>query len=390
MPFLVYGGRGVTVAYKTVTLVDRVQLPAVALNLSGRPSLVEPVQLSTKLPVVVNQSSERTVQGVQLKPDFYRCGVRYERIKKLLPTLDISEKNKELLAKYDVHMCSRGLSLSRKVKYLYILIKVCQKFQKDYACFDSQAMQELKIWMNSSVLSKATQNDYIIAVKMLLEFIGINAVELTVKGVRFKKLPPELLTEKEVEDMVNCCTRIRDKAIISLLYELGARIGEILNLKVGDVVFDQLGAYVMLDGKTGQRRCRIVKSVPLVQSWLLACPTTDSRRYLWIKSNKELLGYPMVRKLLKGLAKQLGIQKRVYPHLLRHSRATVLAKHLTEQQLKVYLGWTADSNMASTYVHLSGKDVDNAILQMNGSSGSNGDCFEEFMKFYQVWKVRKS
>ena len=39
---------------------------------------------------------------------------------------------------------------------------------------------------------------------------------------------------------------------------------------------------------------------------------------------------------------------------------------LTEQQLKAFFGWTGDSRMASTYVHLSGGDIDNAVLQANG------------------------
>ena len=61
-----------------------------------------------------------------------------------------------------------------------------------------------------------------------------------------------------------------------------------------------------------------------------------------------------------------GIKKRIYPHLFRHSRATALANHLTEAQMKVYLGWTQSSNMTSVYIHLSGKETDVAILKANG------------------------
>ena len=43
-----------------------------------------------------------------------------------------------------------------------------------------------------------------------------------------------------------------------------------------------------------------------------------------------------------------------------------MAAHMTEQQLKKYLGWTEGSNMAAVYVHLSGKDIDDAVLKMNG------------------------
>jgi len=61
-----------------------------------------------------------------------------------------------------------------------------------------------------------------------------------------------------------------------------------------------------------------------------------------------------------------GVKKRVNPHAFRHSRATFLANNLTEAQMKEYFGWVQSSGMAAVYVHLSGRDVDNAILKLHG------------------------
>jgi integrase/recombinase XerD len=69
---------------------------------------------------------------------------------------------------------------------------------------------------------------------------------------------------------------------------------------------------------------------------------------------------------LKKIAKRAGIQKKIYPHLFRHSRATALANKLTESQMKEHFGWVQGSDMAATYVHLSGRDVDNAFLKIHG------------------------
>ena len=69
---------------------------------------------------------------------------------------------------------------------------------------------------------------------------------------------------------------------------------------------------------------------------------------------------------MKKITRKAGIKKRVYPHLFRHSRATHLASHLTEAQMKQYFGWVQASKMASVYVHLSGRDVDKALLRLNG------------------------
>ncbi|MBI4448817.1 hypothetical protein HY641_02200 [Candidatus Woesearchaeota archaeon] len=43
-----------------------------------------------------------------------------------------------------------------------------------------------------------------------------------------------------------------------------------------------------------------------------------------------------------------------------------MANHLTEFQMNHYFGWIQGSGMPSTYVHLSGKDLDGAILKLNG------------------------
>jgi uncharacterized C2H2 Zn-finger protein len=51
---------------------------------------------------------------------------------------------------------------------------------------------------------------------------------------------------------------------------------------------------------------------------------------------------------------------------MRHSRATELANILTEAQMKEHLGWVPGSDMPSTYVHLSGRDVDGALLKAHG------------------------
>lgn len=268
-------------------------------------------------------------------------------------------------------------------------MRISKIMNKDLSCLDAVDIDNFKLWLNSSKLQKATQEDYLISLRKLLESLGKDISNIKVKRSRKKKLPQELLSETEVQQIINNVPTVRDKTLFSLLYETGARIGEILNMKVCDVIFDDKGAYVMLDGKTGQRRNRIIKSIPLLKEWIIAVPTDDSKRFLWVTKDGNRLGYPMIRKILKKLEKQLKLNKRLYPHLFRHSRSTELAKYLTEQQLKAYLGWTADSKMAGTYVHLSGKDVDNAILQINGSSSSNDSSFDEFMRFYKMWKERK-
>lgn len=71
-------------------------------------------------------------------------------------------------------------------------------------------------------------------------------------------------------------------------------------------------------------------------------------------------------RLVKKIAKKAGIKKRVHPHLFRHSRATHLAPHLSEALLKQHMGWAQSSDMAATYIHLSGQELDKALQKLNG------------------------
>ncbi len=126
----------------------------------------------------------------------------------------------------------------------------------------------------------------------------------------------------------------------------------------------------MVNGKTGMRQIPILFSVPYLAQYLNLLKELRQNDPLWWnlkQSNiKGQLDYGGLRKMLKVIAEASGIEKRIYPHLFRHSRASNYANKLTEQQLKMFFGWTRASSMAAIYVHLSGRDIDDAVLVANG------------------------
>ena len=183
-------------------------------------------------------------------------------------------------------------------------------------------------------------------------------------------MPEELLTDKEIADIVRCCLTLRDKALIATLAESGCRVSEIATMQVKHVSFEQYGARLVVNGKTGMRKILVVTSSPYLQEWINSHPFNNNpNAILWQNTqHKEFLCYHRIADILKDSAKRAGIKKRVHPHLLRHSKATALASVMSDAQLKSYLGWTAGSKMAATYVHLSGKETDDAILRANNLS----------------------
>jgi len=111
-------------------------------------------------------------------------------------------------------------------------------------------------------------------------------------------------------------------------------------------------------------------STPALGEWLNTHPNRrDPSSPLWVgegRGGSSPLRYEAVRTLIQRLADRVGIQKSVNPHKFRHSRATFLAKRLSDAQMDQYLGWAPGSKTHSIYYHLAGRDVDGALLSIYG------------------------
>lgn len=85
------------------------------------------------------------------------------------------------------------------------------------------------------------------------------------------------------------------------------------------------------------------------------------------KREKTRLSYEGLRGVCKINKKYFPQRlRRLYPYVFRHSRATHLASFMTEAQLCQHFGWVQGSKMPRVYIHLSGRDVDEAVLRAYG------------------------
>jgi len=186
-----------------------------------------------------------------------------------------------------------------------------------------------------------------------------------------RTLPKSILTRGEIRQLIDACDNQRDRALVFVTYEVGPRDAEILGTKIKDVEFDQFGAVFYLNrGKTGERRVRLIESVPDLKLWLSMHPDKDNPEApLWPRQRRgkgPLLegGFQILLRKLERKVPRLS--KHVYPYLFRHTRATHLANVLTEAQMREFFGWTKDSRMPAIYVHLAGRDVDSTLLKHYG------------------------
>jgi len=315
---------------------------------------------------------------VNFRDKIYNYENRINRIFNRIRNSKIDEESKGQLEDFYRECVIQGLSKARIAKYLDTLGRIAKWLNKPFVDIQKEDLMSLVQKIESEDYSDWTKHDYKLILKIFYRWLEktedypeiVRWISTSVRNSNHV-LPEEVLTEEDIQKLAECASNLRDKAFVLVLYESGCRIGELLSLKIRSVQFDDYGAVLMVSGKTGDRRVRIIFSAPKLASWIENHPLRESPDApLWVslgtRNHGTVLNYASAKSILKEIAQKGGLKKRIYPHLFRHSRATYLANHLTEAQLKHHFGWVQSSKMAATYVHLSGREVDSALLRLQG------------------------
>jgi len=329
--------------------------------------------------------------SIQLQKDRFQIHDYDRAIESLTKHIkqELSLKNSELILKYDKVMIRESLAKATRRKHLEILLSLSRLLKKDWELVTKDDIEELvfKIMQKYSQETGQETNstwDHKKVLKIFFRWFKLGSRQHNVVGdpietknvrlreVRSKIVREDLLTQEDIEKLLLACKgNLRDKALIHVHAEAGTRPGEILSLRLKHVKFDDKGAVIHVDGKTGARPVRLVTSVPSLAAWIDAHPfKQDSESPLWIKIDKNHYGEPMTHatanKVLQTACKRAGISKKVNLKLFRHSEATETAKYMSEAQMRIRHGWTSTSKMPANYVHLVSSDVEKTYLKHLG------------------------
>lgn len=302
--------------------------------------------------------------------------------------------NKETLLRYYEQSVAEGLSLGRVCKRISKMRMLSDMFGKKFEDSTKEDIVTLVRMIEEKNVSPWTKSDYKKILKKFYKwFKGDDEfyppeVRWIKCGKKFpsKLMSKDLLTPEEGNSLKENASDVQDKALYSVLSDSGRRFGEIFGIGIEDVDFDSIGAVLRVDGKVGEDRARIgEKSAADLKKWLdrYHPNKNNPKSPVWVvvkNGQVKQMPYNYANNRLKQAAKRAGIKKKVWFKLFRHSRVTPAADHLTEEQFNQVFGWQPGSDARKYYLHLSGKQRDNAFLKMNGietinnghSQSSNG------------------
>jgi site-specific recombinase XerD len=236
-------------------------------------------------------------------------------------------------------------------------------------------VRQYRLWLNrqnshdGKTLKKNTQNYHLIAIRNWLKYLAkIDIESLQANKIELSKVPErqvEFLSERDMDLLLEApvnkkqkseLIKLRDKAILELLFSTGLRVSELTNLKIDQIDLSQNSFTVR--GKGGKLRIVFLSHHAkfCMKKYLEA--RQDMNPYFFIKHNinaqesRNPLTNRSVERLIIVYAKFAGLIKKVTPHTLRHSFATDLLINGADLRSVQQLLGHASISTTQIYTHL--------------------------------------
>lgn len=219
-----------------------------------------------------------------------------------------------------------------------------------------------------------TRNARVAAIRVFFGFIAREEPVLLLQCQRVRAIPlkrtehkkVEYLEENEMQTLLdavdnNARTAVRDRALLLLLYNTGARVSEVVGIKIKDLRLQDAAAQVSLLGKGKKHRsCPLwTETVQALQAYLRIRTTQDtSVEQLFLNANGGPVTRFGIRHILRKYAtfarKQCPsmMTKAVNPHTLRHTTAMHLLRAGNDINMVSYWLGHADINTTHIYVEI--------------------------------------
>ena len=175
---------------------------------------------------------------------------------------------------------------------------------------------------------------------------------------------PEVLSQKEVLNILNNVSNLKHKAILSLTYSSGLRVGEVVRLKINDIDSDRMLIHI-IQGKGRKDRYTVLSEVALNA---LREYARESKPAVWLFQGEEAgrhITERTAQRIFENAKEKAGIQKKVSVHSLRHSFAThLLEGGIDLRYIQELLGHQS-SKTTEIYTHVTEKSIKNILSPLD-------------------------
>lgn len=156
--------------------------------------------------------------------------------------------------------------------------------------------------------------------------------------IKTKTTVKETISDEDIEKLRDNCDVVRDIAIIDLLYSTGMRVGELVNLDISDINFDERECIVYGKGEKERRVYFDAKAKLHLQNYLSTRTDNNPALFVTLDAPHDRLKISGVEIRLRKLGRKLNMIK-IHPHKFRRTMATrAIDKGMPIEQVQKILG----------------------------------------------------
>jgi integrase/recombinase XerD len=326
--------------------------------------------------------------------------------------------NADIIGQFYYYMKGNDVSENHQNNCLKVVIALANFLETGTTFYDVKNKEQIIAFLDTKVKNReedpdkkwiTTWNHYLNRVRLFFRWLynakgGENTLSsewetpafVKIKGKKTKRLSPysetELWDRDEILFIVKYEPHIRNKAALTLFWDLGARNHEVTLLKIKHIrLRERYGeGEIPHEAKTGSGPVLLTCSFPYVRDWLNKHPFRNEPNARLICN--IMTGAPVNPEAMWTMMKELRLRiirmiedgsvindderqklqfllktKKWNPYCIRHSSITSDSDYLTEYALKKKARWSMNSRQGARYIkRRMGNDLKRQILVHNG------------------------
>ncbi len=270
----------------------------------------------------------------------------------------IDSETAEALDYYKLWMEQKRYSPETVKNYLNQLLQFFRYFQprtyKELSVEDVEKYNHAVIISNN--LSVSFQRGLVGAIKLFYAQCSKTQMDIVKLQLPFQESRlPDVLSKEEVQAIINATNNSKHKALLSIIYSCGLRIGEALNLKIDDI--DKNRKLIKIKLAKGKKDRFVPYSDKLRLLLRKYYDDWKPKVYLFEGQYGGRYSEGSAAKVLQHALAKCTIKKHVTLHTLRHSFATHLLETGTDIRYIQELLGHADPKTTMIYTHVSSKKI---------------------------------
>ncbi|WPC42247.1 tyrosine-type recombinase/integrase [Clostridium sp. JS66] len=279
-----------------------------------------------------------------------------DAVNKFIYHLIITSKSKETIKSYTSDLAAFQNFLESKYNCAVYLNEVKDIDIDDY-------LYTLKV----KKLSSASRSRQLYTLRSFWNYMYKNNfcnlnIAMSIEPIKIQRKERTFLSPEEVQDLINAIDHPVVKTVVQTLFYTGLRISESLNLKLEDVDIENKIIHV-INGKGAKNRNIPINIhlLSILQNYIKTYRSSVKSIYFFATEKSGSLSAPYVNRILNDTAKNLGWQKHISAHILRHSFASNLIKNGVNLVYVQKLLGHSNLKVTSIYTHANMDDLNKCI-----------------------------